>query len=645
MTYKRKTPEDQLKTRGKNQFPSYDELSELMISETTSILNDFQRQWIGAIGTEGKPGDAIFINFDPVLQKETYLQWAQYDLYWYLEKDTQVGTILDSAKVNVSGMAWDVKPFLRKGEKKPSASSQAQADFIKDMFEGMETFPQHLFDLMDALGKGFSFSEIVWERKDIWWNIVRLMNRPQRRIQFDAQTRQPRIRTIAQPFYGEKIEPGKYIVHRCSSNWENPFGDALDQSLYWPWMFKRMVIKFWTQHEEVGASSIPIVQVPSGANSQLKSEALDIAKMIRNGAFGYIPANFTLMYAEAKNALQNAETYEKYLRYQDEQMTKRVKGQVLTTEGSSSGGHGSRGMGQTHKITEDQFDIFRAKGLASSVNKYLVKYASDYNFANIEGYPRFCFDVEEEEDMKNASEVFGNLVKALPGYDPDIEQINEKFGYTFTKKEKKDIPQQPLSNQQVDENGNLVPQQSEFAQGSGSTFVINVPKQPVPNVTVNVPQQKPRTIINLPEQKAPVVNVMPQVDLSGLKKEIGEMVVELSAGLEQIAEMSQSGIEQWKIDFDELKEQYELKMSEMNHKQKKEFSQALDKATVGIQNKVDEVITNQNISSVLKSAKEENNLFAQLGRKLDAIYSAVTKSKVTTIEHDAEGRIKRLVQE
>src|SRR5450759_603570 len=94
--------------------------------------------------------------------------------------------------------------------------------------------------------------------------------------------------------------------------------------------------------------------------------------MIHNGAFGYIPANFSISYAEAKNAIQNAESYEKYSRYLDDQMTKAVKGQLLTTEGSSSSGAGSRSMGKTHQITEDQYDIFRAKGLAASVNKYLM---------------------------------------------------------------------------------------------------------------------------------------------------------------------------------------------------------------------------------------------------------------------------------
>ena len=115
-------------------------------------------------------------------------------------------------------------------------------------------------------------------------------------------------------------------------------------------------------------------------------------------------------------------------------MTKSVKGSLLTTEGASSSGTGSRSLGQTHQVTEDQFDKFRAKGLAASVNKYLVRFLVDYNFANVDGYPRFAFDDEEEEDMVNASKVVLQLRQAFPNYDMDMEQISDKFGYQFTQK-------------------------------------------------------------------------------------------------------------------------------------------------------------------------------------------------------------------
>lgn len=446
MAGKKRTPSNQLipVTQLDNKFqgdviPTYDELTGAMITETTGTMTDYVRKYIGVYDIiRPRDSQTILMNDDPVLLYQTYQMWAQYDLYWYLEQDTHVRSVLTAAKVNVASMPERIKPYLRQGEKKPSATSQAQADFIHCMFDQMEGWQQHKFDLLDSIGKGFSFSEIIWMLKDGYWVINDLMNRPQRRIQFDAQTRQPRVRTIAQPFWGFPVPPGKYIVHRNSATWENPFGDALDQSIYWMWLFKKMGMQFFLKHLEVGAASVPIVQHPTGAGDKLKNEALEIAAQIRNGAYGRLPENFKIIWAEAKNAIQNAEVYEKFINLCNAEITKCVKGQTLTTEGTSAGGHGSRGMGKTHQDTETPFDTFRAKALSASINKYLIRAAIDYNFANVEGYPQHIFEVEEEENLKDASEVLGNLTKALPDYDIDIREVNEKFGYTFTKKEKQE---------------------------------------------------------------------------------------------------------------------------------------------------------------------------------------------------------------
>lgn len=436
MAGKKRNPENQLRKEFQGQtLPNYDELTNAMIDETTSVLTDYVRQYTGSYSDVRGQDNAIFINWDPVLREQTYQRWAWYDLYWYLEQDTHIRAISTAAKVNVASLKWRVDPYKKPNEKDASPTNKAIAEFVTQAFERMETFPQHLYDLLDAIFKGFSFSEIIWKLWDNkYWTIANLMNRTQRRIQFDAQTRRPRVRTMQDPFYGSLVPAGKYIVHRTSSTWENPFGDALDQSLYWMWLFKKMGLQFFLKHLEVGSSTVPIVQHPNSANDKLKAEALKIASQIRNGAYGRLPDNFDILWAEAKNAAQTGNMYYDFIMLCNDEMTKTVKGQLLTTEGSSPRGMGSRALGEIHQVTEDQYDHFRARGLAASVNKYLVKYLVDYNFANVDGYPRFTFDDDEEEDLVSASKVVLQLKQAFPEYDMDMEQIQEKFGYTFTKK-------------------------------------------------------------------------------------------------------------------------------------------------------------------------------------------------------------------
>jgi phage gp29-like protein len=415
------------------QLPEYGELVSIMQSETASILTDYIRQYVGVASQNSEPGSGIFLNWDRVQRTQTYQELAWYDLYAEVEKDPHVSAILQSSKLNVSGMRWDMFAHVEPGEKKATPRNEEIAQFVKHALLKVGYFPQHMFNLMDALGKGFAVSEIIWDITDEGVMVGKILNRPQRRFQFDAVDRSLKLRDISNPYFGVPLPDKKFIVHRCSSTWDNPFGDALDQSLYWMWLFKKTAHKYWMQHLQVAASCIPIVKHPASANKELKAEALEIAKMIRNGAFGRMPENFELIWAEASNAGMSADVYHTFIRMCNDEMSKAVGGQSLTTEASSSTGTGTYSQGKVHLATQNARDIFRADGLASTINATLVKWLVDFNFAGIEGYPQFKFDLEEPDNLLNEATIVSTLANA--GFKFDVQELSDKFGYTLTEKE------------------------------------------------------------------------------------------------------------------------------------------------------------------------------------------------------------------
>ncbi len=424
---KRRKPDNQ-----PAKLPEYGQLVSIMQSETASIVTDYIRQYVGIIGGAPEPGEGIYLNFDRVLNRQSYQELAWYDLYAELEKDPHILSIMSSAKLNIAGISWDISAYVAPGAKKPVKRDQAIAGFVKSALTNAGFFPQHLYNLMDALGKGFAVSEIVWNVENGDVTVERILNRPQRRFQFDAVDRSLRLRDIQKPYFGTPLPDKKFIVHRVSAEWDNPFGDAIDQSLYWMWLFKKTVFKFWMQHLNVGASSIPIVQHPVNATPDIKAEALAVAESIRNGAYGRLPENFKLIWAEAANAIQNAEAYDRFVRTVNDEMSKAVNGQTLTTEASSGTGTGTRALGEVHQGTQTSRDLFRAHGLESTLNATLVKWLTDFNFADVEGYPQFRFDLEDPEDLEQESRIVKNLSDM--GAEFDMEELSEKFNYTLAKK-------------------------------------------------------------------------------------------------------------------------------------------------------------------------------------------------------------------
>jgi len=431
MPRKRKTEFQQTQAVAvRETLPEYGELVHAMESETASIITDYIRQYVGVISTVPMPGQAIFTNFDRVLTTQTYQELAWYDLYAEVERDPHVNAELQSAKLNVAGMPWDMSPYMHKDEKTPSERNETIADFVRDCLKRVRNLPEDLFNLMGAIGMGFAVSEVMWRIDDGKVLVDRLVNRPQRRFQFDAVTRQPKLRDINNPYYGSFLPDKKFVVHRVSSQWQNPFGDALDQTIYWMWLFKRTVLKFWMQHLQTAAASVPIVEHPAGANKELKAEALTIAQMIRNGAYGRIPDNFKILWAEAQKGAQNAESYHSFVRAINEEISKAINGQVLTSEAGE--GKASYALGKVHLMVQSSRDVFRAHGLEETLNHTLVKWLVDFNFADVEGYPRFRFDLEDPEDLEREARIVNMLSDA--GFDFDEQELSEKFNYTLTKK-------------------------------------------------------------------------------------------------------------------------------------------------------------------------------------------------------------------
>lgn len=451
-------------------IPEFADLRRTMQNETANMWDDYIRQWVGAVNINNpQPGQGIFINFDRVGQFERWKELWWYDMYAEVQRDPHVSAVLSSAKLNVAGMKWDIVPFIPKTVKRPKRGkaktdprNQEIADFVKNALKDIGFLPQHLYDLMDALGMGFSATEIMWGiNKDGKIVPERLLNRTQRRFQFDAVNRSLKIRNTEQPWIGVPTEDKKFIVHRVSAQWDNPFGDALLQSIYWMWLFKKTVTKFWMQNLETGASSIPIVKHPAGANQALKNEALSVAQMIRNGNYGRIPDNFEVIYAEAKQGLSNSEAYERFNRMCNDEISKCVNGQTLTVEASSSVGSGSRALGAVHQATQSQRDTFRAEGLSSTINRTLIRWMVDYNFQDVDGYPEFRLGSEDAEDMVKESTVVYNLAQA--GYEIDAQELSDVFNYTII-----DKATQPTD----DVNPDISKEPKQFSEGKEIVKVL-----------------------------------------------------------------------------------------------------------------------------------------------------------------------------
>lgn len=393
-------------------------------NEQATILNDNIRQYIG------NPSTGVFTNNDEVLKYQTYLNYYGYDLYDELEKDPHISAVYQTRKLAVAGLEWNIVPFDE------TPRSKELAEFVKDALYSMDNLEQDLIGLLDAIGKGFAVGEVLWGQSAYGGTqnkIVpkKIMNRPQRRFQFNATSRELQLKTLGNSFFGISTYPYKFIIHRNSQKYENPFGEAVDEKIYWMWYFKKQAIKFWMQHSESTAAPIPFVKHPAKTTDETKREALEIARKIRNGSYGRIPDNFEIVFAEAQNIATTGTGYDMLIRFMNDEITKAILGQVITTEGSSSGGIGSHGSAVVANNVRLDILEYDAKSLSSSLNATLVKWIVDLNYANVTEYPFFEFKSSKVENLKEQAEII-NILKNS-GYIIEPNFIQEKFGMPLIK--------------------------------------------------------------------------------------------------------------------------------------------------------------------------------------------------------------------
>lgn len=198
-----------------------------------------------------------------------------YDLFQEMEdKDGHLYSVLQTRKNGV----------LSRDRKVVAASDSARdrgiADFVARTLDRIPRFDQALLGILDALGKGFSVTEIIWSVEGDRVGVAALKSRYQGRFAFgldgelrlledgEAVALSPswaiwpaslgdNLRFGSAP--GRPLPREKFIVFTFDGRQGNPYGNGLCQKAYWYYWFKKNNLKFWVVfNEKFGSTTVEI---------------------------------------------------------------------------------------------------------------------------------------------------------------------------------------------------------------------------------------------------------------------------------------------------------------------------------------------------------------------------------------------------
>lgn len=330
------------------------------------------------------------------------------------ERDGHYGSVLSTRKSAVCNVNITVEAASEDAEDQEIASA------VEELIE-TPTFIDALEDMLDALGKGYSATEIIWYTSSDRWTPVDFVWRDPRFFQFDNITRRHLRMRIDGMDEGPELVPGKWIGHVPKIKSGIPIRQGLARLSAWAWLIKSYTLKDWLQFVDVFGMPLRVGRYHSQASEDDKRALLRAVRMIAVDAAAIIPMGMEVEFHKVEGSRGDT-VFGGLAEFVDAQMSKAVLGQTMTTDDGSS-------MAQAEVHNEVRLDIKKkdARQLNNTVNRDLIRPFVDLNYRPRKGYPLFKLQVEDPDDLDAAANQLEKLVKM--GFRVGQRTVRNRFGW------------------------------------------------------------------------------------------------------------------------------------------------------------------------------------------------------------------------
>jgi len=331
------------------------------------------------------------------------------------ERDLHYAAELGKRKLAVSRLPLTVESASDTGRDKELA------DAVRTLIR-TPGFRGLLKDLLDAIGKGFSVVEILWQT-GTQWRPANYEWRDPRFFQFDLVSRREiRLRDEADLMNGLELAPYKYLTHVHRGKAGIPIRGGIARLAAWAYMCKGYTVKDWLAFAEVFGMPLRLGKYGSSAREDEIRILKTAVANLGTDAAAVFPESMQVELIEAGNKGGSADFFERLANYLDDQVSKGILGQTA----SSSGTPGKLGNEDLQAEVRDDIRDDDAEALEETLNRDLVRPFIDLNFGPQEQYPEIQLRATPPEDVKALVDAVEKLVPL--GLKVEQSVIRDKLG-------------------------------------------------------------------------------------------------------------------------------------------------------------------------------------------------------------------------
>jgi phage gp29-like protein len=359
---------------------------------------------------------------------------AQCELFEDMEeKDAHIASEMGKRRRALLSIDWDVVP-----PSSPYAAEKKAADELKELLAEIPDFEEMLYDVTDAIGKGFVNLEIEWHQLDGYWLPKSITHRPQGWFQIYRGYRQElRLRDNSPD--GAPLIPFGWITHTHKAKSGYLERAALFRVLVWPYLFKNYSVADLAEFLEIYGIPLRLGKYPPGASEKEKATLLKALVQLGHNAAGIMPDGMTVDFQEA--ATGDPDAFQLMIDWCEKSQSKAILGGTLTSQ--ADGKTSTNALGEVHNEVRKDLRDADAPQVAKTLTRDLLYPIAALNglATNLRRAPKFQFVLEEPEDMSVYADALPKLVDL--GMKVPRKWAQEKIGVPEPEEDEEDILRVP----------------------------------------------------------------------------------------------------------------------------------------------------------------------------------------------------------
>lgn len=342
-----------------------------------------------------------------------------YTIYDELLRDDQVMSTFQQRRTGVTSATWKVEPASE------SAQDKRAADFLTEQLTHIR-WDDVCDKMLYGLFYGFGVAEAMYQMDGGLVGLDSVKVRDRSRFKFDRDYTLHLIDTLHPQ--GKAMPDRKFWTFQAGGNHhDNPYGQGLAHSLYWPVFFKRSDIKFWLIFLEKFGMPTTAIKMPDGQidNPAQLAKAKQALAAIQSDSGAIVPESMTWELIEA--ARSGTADYDGLLERMDKAISKVVLSQTMTTDDGSSQSQARVHQDVSRAVIDSDSDLIN-----ESFRRQIATWLTEWNFPNA-NVPKIIRDTEPEEDLNERAERDGKVYSL--GFEPTEEYVEETYGAGWIKRQ------------------------------------------------------------------------------------------------------------------------------------------------------------------------------------------------------------------